>query len=190
MRNHIVLLSLIATVSCGCEKYGLEPTEQVIGTSSDRDFGFVGYWREIRETRDTSPPFEIAIQKNTTDANYVISGVDLTFDVMTVTFTAIEVAPEKKHAIVEIQLADSAGNTMRRLVYATVHNEELRVWSINVVPLGDMLYDASIPAVIEHFFLSSKVRCNPDALLKILRKNPKQLLGEMRRFEMVEAKGK
>jgi len=192
MRNYIVLLSLIATLSCGCEfcRYGLEPAEQVISTTSDRDFGFVGQWREIRKGDTSSPPFEIAIQKNATDSTYVISGADSIFDTMTVTFSAVEVAVEKNHAIVEIQLSDPAGNSMRRLVYATVHNDELRLWSINTEPLGNLIFDASIPAVIEHSFVSSRVRCDSDTLLKILRENPKQLLGELRRFAKVDAKSK
>ncbi len=191
MKMCSLLVCLIATFSIGCTgQSGVEPMEKVITASSDRDFGFVGQWNLVPPSDAPAKSVTISIEKNANIAGYLVTGTDPSFELFEVTFNATEVAPDKLHAIVELELADASRHVHRRLGYATVHNRELRVWSINAQRLGELLYAAAASAVIEHSLLSTKVRCKPDVLLKIVKENPRELLGEIHRFQKIEGNGK
>lgn len=191
MKRRSLLACLIATISIGrTVQSGVEPMEQVITASSDRDFGFVGQWRLVRPADAPAKSVTISIAKNANGTGYLVTGADPSFDLFEVTFNATEVVPDKLHAIIELEVVDASRHVHRRLGYATVHNRELRVWSINVQRLGELLYAAPASAVIEHTLLSTKVRCKPDVLLKIIKENPRELLGEIYRFQQSNDDGK
>jgi hypothetical protein len=191
MKLYSLLAGLIATISLGCAvQSGVEPMEQVITASSDRDFGFVGQWNVVRPSDSAAKSVTISITKNGDSTGYRVTGTDPSFELFEVTFNATEVVPDKLHAIVELELVDASRHVHRRLGYATVQNRELRLWSINAHRLGELLYAAAASAVIEHTLLSTKVRCKPDVLLKIVKENPKELLGEVHRFQRIDGESK
>ena len=186
-----LLACLSAMISIGCSvQSGVEPMEQVITASSDRDFGFVGQWNVVRPSDTPGTSVTISIAKNSNGTGYLLTGTDPSLEMFEVTFNATEVAPDKLHAIVELEIADASRQVHRRLGYATVHNRELRVWSIETQRLGELLYAGEASAVIEHTLLSTKVRCKRDVLLKIVKENPRELLGELHRFQRIEDNGK
>ncbi|MBL8819310.1 MAG: hypothetical protein JNL58_24980 [Planctomyces sp.] len=188
-RNTIGLLLLIY-ICCGCEQFSVEPMTEVITEPSKRDFGFSGQWKEDGKSGEPLLSFEIERMDDETKSRYVIKGEHDEFKTHHATFTVAEISAEKNQVIVEVLVTDNVGRTYRRLAYATIQNDELRITSINKVLLGELLYAGSVPAVIEHSMQSSTVRCNPDGLLKVLRENSEKLPGAARRFQRIENEGK
>ena len=177
MKLCLQLACLVATISLGCTvQSGVEPLDQVITASSDREFGFVDQWNVVRPSESPAKPVTISIAKNVESTGYLVTATDPSVELFEVTFSATEVLPDKPRAIAELELVDASRHMYRRLGYATVQNDELRVWSIKAQRLGELLYAAAASAVIEDTLLSTNVRCKPDVLLKIVKENAKELL--------------
>ena len=189
MRDRWICPALFALIACGCAiQTGLAPTETVIESPSIRDFGFAGTWKQVVDEDLQVKPMTLTV-KRTDKTQYEVSGREFLFDVFSLQFSAVEVSPDRDFAIVEAHISDATGFTHRRLFYAGVRGNELRVWSIHSGHLGDLLYDRGATAVLENSMQSSRVRCNPKILLEVLRENPRKLLGELHRFKRIPAGG-
>lgn len=179
-----ILLIALLTAFAGCAETGVAPVERVIDAPSANDFGFVGEWKQTGDDVSSHADVVISISREN-ETTYSVSGFGTEYEQFTVRFSATEIAPDKPHAIVELTVSDPSGMETRRLVYASVRDDRLRVWLVNARALGDLLYARRAPAVIEHDLSSTTVRCDGPLLLDTIRTHPKELLGELRTFRRV-----
>lgn len=185
MRCQFVLIVVLAGAGCTTNS-GVAPAERVVTNPSHADFQFHGSWRRVKDD-DLDTSNKLMLIRSVGDGCYAVSAIPKADNDFKVQCWATEVFPKKTHAVVDIEICDAHGNTMRRLVYASVQDDHLKVWAIQSRRLAELLHDAGVSAVIEHSLLSCAVRCDSDELLAIVKKHPKDLLGELQIFRRVEA---
>ena len=189
MRCQFVLF-MVFVAGVGCTRNtGVAPVERVVTDPSHADFQFSGTWRRVQND-DLPANDELMLIKSVGDGCYAVSGIPKTDNDFKILCWATEVSPEKPHSVVDIEISEPHGNSMRGVVYASVQDEQLKVWAINSRRLAELLHDAGVSAVIEHSFISSTVRCDSDKLLAIVKKHPKDLLGEKQTFDRIVDSGK
>lgn len=187
MRLRLLTILIVALNGCTTNT-GVAPAERVITEPSEADFHFVGDWRPV-QPKNVGAETRVMLIRYVGDGCYSVESAPKADPDFEIRFCVTEVIPNKLHAIVDIEVLDDHGNSMRRLVYASVQEDHLKVWAINSRRLAELLHEADVSAVIEHSLLSSTIRCDSEKLLAIVKGHPKDLLGEMQIFRRVNAEG-
>lgn len=181
-RSCIVAVLVIA----GCNRQtGVAPTETVISKSADRDFGFVGTW--IEAPTPISPQrlegrFQLQIARESDYTAILTDATGKGEGELKVNFRTHEISPEHPHAIVEIELKNNSDITYHRLALAAVKDDYLYLWMIDGRKLGEPLFKDGVTAVLEHFTLSTTVRCEPKQLLDSISKHAEEIVGDVQMF--------
>ena len=175
--RYLVLLFLSLAVGCnGLD--GVAPIEPAIKQSSERDFGLSGTWIPAVTSEEPlrNATVELTIER---DGDYTATAVDTEsgdVEVFTATFRTHELSKDHPHAIIELEYTDLYGKPHRRLAITAVKDDHLYLWPLNGRKLGEQLYSAKTPAVIEHFPSHSTVRCDSKALLDTIGKHSEKLI--------------
>lgn len=188
--NPLRLLLVISFLTTGCSmQTGIEPTEQIIQESTDRDFGFSGTWyRELSpaEKEFGTEPYRMEISQNNHYNGNLTLGDDPGRGSISFEFRTHEISPDSSFAIVEIIWKNKPGADFHRLAIAVVENDRLGIWMIDGRKIGDLLYKDGATAVIEHFPYHSTVRCDQKKLLDCISKNLDNIRGDLWVFHRTE----